>query len=80
MAAQNLTALSSPVFPQLFDFEIQRVARILRETREQIFLRRCDWQDEFCDCKEQGTVHDLKSEQEFCSRHFRLVEYRRVSR
>jgi hypothetical protein len=77
VAVPHLTVLSSPEFPQLFDYEVRRVARIMQQTYEQIFLRRCDWQDEYCDCKEQGTVHDLKSEQEFCARHFRLVEYRR---
>lgn len=81
MAGTNLTVLSSPQFPQHFEdaieFEIRRVQRVLQHTREQIHLRRCDWQDGFCDCQEQGTVHDLITDQEFCGRHFRLVEYRR---
>ena len=73
MAAQHLTALSSPEFPQAFedliDYEVRRVSRIV----DQAQLSTCDFADEYCDCRDKATVHHLKSEQEFCARHFAAV-------
>lgn len=37
-------------------------------------LTRCYWSDEHCDCKAVATVHDLPSEQDFCERHFNMVQ------
>jgi len=66
MAAPTLSVLAHPEFPQVFPAAIdQLVTRVLTT---------CFWSDEHCDCHERATVHDLKSEQEFCLRHFRKVE------
>ena len=73
MADQHLTALSSPEFPQVFDASLnqlfQRVDRILAAS----YLSTCAFEDQFGDCREVATVHHLKSEHEFCERHFRQV-------
>ena len=39
-------------------------------------LTTCDWADQFCDCRELGTVHCLETEEDLCSRHYgmRLAE------
>jgi hypothetical protein len=39
-------------------------------------LTTCDWTDMFCDCREVGTIHCLKTEEDLCFRHFvmRLAE------
>ncbi len=74
MAAQHLTSLSSPNFPQVFaaliDREITRVSQLLAQSQ----LTQCFFEDEYCDCRERATVHHLASEQEFCLRHFQAVE------
>ena len=36
-------------------------------------LGQCDFEDEYCDCREAAVVHDLSSDQEFCVRHFLAV-------
>lgn len=81
MAAHNLSVLSTPEFPQTFEdavhYEIRRVAGIVRANYEQPYLCRYDWPGEWCDREDKATVHDLKSEQEFCAWHFRVVEARR---
>jgi hypothetical protein len=73
MAAQHLTALSSPEFPQVFDRCLdqlfQRVERILAAS----YLSTCAFEDQFGDCREVATVHHLASEHEFCLRHFQAV-------
>ena len=73
MAVTHLTALSSPEFPQVFDASLnqlfQRVDRILAAS----YLSTCAFEDQFGDCREVATVHHLKSEHEFCERHFRQV-------
>ena len=73
MAAQHLTALSSPEFPQVFDRCLdqlfQRVERILAAS----YLSTCDFEDQYGDCREVATVHHLASEHEFCLRHFQAV-------
>ena len=74
MADQHLTALSSPEFPQVFDASLnqlfQRVDRILAAS----YLSTCDFEDQYGDCREVATVHHLKSEHEFCERHFRVTK------
>ena len=73
MAVTHLTALSSPEFPQVFDRCLdqlfQRVERILAAS----YLSTCAFEDQFGDCREVATVHHLKSEHQFCERHFRQV-------
>ena len=73
MAAQHLTALSSPEFPQVFDASLnqlfQRVDRIYAAS----LLSTCDFEDQHGDCREVATVHHLASEHEFCLRHFQAV-------
>lgn len=36
-------------------------------------LHRCDFVDEYCDCRALATVCDLALEQELCERHFKQV-------
>ena len=73
MAAQHLTALASPEFPQVFDASLnqlfQRVDRIYAAS----LLSICDFEDQYGDCREVATVHHLASEHEFCLRHFQAV-------
>ena len=33
-------------------------------------LTACDWTDEFCDCRDLGTVYSLVTEEELCARHY----------
>ena len=33
-------------------------------------LTTCYWADEFCDCRELGTIHCLETEEDLCPRHF----------
>jgi len=33
-------------------------------------LTTCDWTDEFCDCRDLGTIHSLITEEELCARHY----------
>ena len=33
-------------------------------------LTTCDWTDEFCDCRDLGTVYSLITEEELCARHY----------
>jgi hypothetical protein len=85
MAGTNLTVFSSPVFPQLFDFEIRRVGEIVRANYEQAFLTTCCheepigmWSDHTSEkCNRDAVVHDLESGQEFCSKHFTRLQLRR---
>ena len=73
MAAQHLTALSSPEFPQVLDRSLnqlfERVDRILAQS----YLSECDFEDQYGDCRNVATVHHLASEHEFCERHFKVV-------
>ena len=32
-------------------------------------LSTCDFEDEYCDCRQLATVHDLATDREFCARH-----------
>jgi hypothetical protein len=34
-------------------------------------LTTCDWTDEFCDCRNLGTIYSLITEEELCARHYR---------
>jgi hypothetical protein len=70
MAAQTLTPLPLHSFPQAFAETLGRACGI---PAAETHLVRCYFSDEHCDCKELATVHDLKSEQEFCLRHFQVV-------
>ena len=73
MAAQHLTALASPEFPQALDRSLnqlfERVDRILAQS----YLSTCDFEDQYGDCRNVATVHHLASEHEFCERHFKVV-------
>jgi hypothetical protein len=70
MAAETLPVLSHPSFPQVFtaamDWETSRILAAIR-------LHCCDFEDEYCDCRDLATVHHLASEQDFCLRHFEAV-------
>lgn len=77
MADRHLTIPSSPAFPQHFEDAIHHTIRRVSALYQRSLLRTCDWSDEHCDCRELGTIHHLPSEQEFCERHFRMVEARR---
>jgi hypothetical protein len=33
-------------------------------------LTTCDWTDEFCDCRDLGTIYSLITEEELCARHY----------
>jgi hypothetical protein len=76
MAAQHLTALSSPEFPQALDRSLnqlfERVDRILAQS----YLSECDFEDQYGDCRQRATVHHLESEKEYCCDHFRKVVQR----
>lgn len=74
MAAQHLTALSSPEFPQALSVSLDRlIDRVEIIVARNYLLSPCDFEDQFGDCREVATVHHLKSEHEFCERHFRQV-------
>ena len=77
MAAQHLTVLTHPEFPQVLDGSLSRldqmVTRVLAKTAVTYLLGQCNFEDEYCDCREPATVHHLESEQEFCLRHFQAV-------
>ena len=66
MATQTLSVLTHPSFPQVFKAAIEQELR-------RVDLVRCCFSDPHCDCKSVATVHDRKSEQEFCLRHFQAV-------
>jgi hypothetical protein len=34
-------------------------------------LTTCDWTDEFCDCRDLGTIYSLITEEDLCARHYR---------
>jgi hypothetical protein len=75
MASDTLPVLSHPSFPQVFDAAM--LSEIRRIPSARTHLVQCYFADEFCNCKELATVHDLKSEQDFCLRHFQMVEVER---
>src|SRR6266446_6444270 len=33
-------------------------------------LTTCDWTDEFCDCRDLGTIYSLITEEELCARRY----------
>ena len=33
-------------------------------------LTTCDWTDEFCDCRNLGTIYSLITEEDLCARHY----------
>ena len=33
-------------------------------------LTTCDWTDEFCDCRDLGTIYRLITEEDLCPRHY----------
>jgi hypothetical protein len=33
-------------------------------------LTTCYWTDEFCDCRDLGTIYSLITEEELCARHY----------
>jgi hypothetical protein len=35
-------------------------------------LTTCDWTDEFCGCRDLGTIHCLAFEEDLCSRHYQM--------
>ena len=73
MAAQHLTVLSRPQFPQVFEdaihYEIRRVSAIV----DQVLLGTCAFDDEHCDCRQPAVVHHLETESNYCLRHFQAV-------
>lgn len=74
MAAQHLTALASPEFPQVLTDSIERIIDVVDVVlARNAPLSQCDFSDQDCDCREVATVHHLQSEQEFCARHFKAV-------
>ena len=74
MAVTHLTALSSPEFPQVLTDSIERIIDVVDVVlARNAPLSQCDFSDQYCDCREVATVHHLKSEHEFCARHFKAV-------
>ena len=74
MAAQHLTILSTPNFPQVLDRALAQLDRlVVRTVSLHFLLSQCDFEDEHCDCRAQATVHHLESEKEYCVRHFQAV-------
>ena len=74
MAAQRVTVLTHPEFPQVLDRSLAQLNRLVTRTVSLHFLlSQCDFEDEHCNCRAQATVHHLESEQEFCLRHFQAV-------
>ena len=75
MAAQHLTALSSPEFPQALSVSLDRlIDRVEIIVARNYLLSPCDFEDQYGDCREVATVHHLASEHEFCLRHFQVVQ------
>lgn len=81
MATANLTVLSAPYFPQVFDALIDRQIRLVDDVLAQTFPM-CSWETPEtargrCDggmpCFEQGTVSQMEDQQAYCVRHFREV-------
>lgn len=70
MAASDLTVLRSPDFPQVLKDAIDRAVSRIADRPE---LGRCDFEDEFFDCRKPATVHNLIDDMEYCARHFREV-------
>lgn len=69
------SAYVNGLIEQASNTEFRHMARAARELLHREFgLTQCDWSDEWCDCKETATTHDLESEQEFCLRHFNMVQ------
>jgi len=73
MAAQHLTALASPEFPQVFDRCLSDLFDRVERVMAQSYLSECDFEDEYGDCRQRATVHHLESEKEYCADHFRKV-------
>jgi hypothetical protein len=73
MAAQHLTALASPEFPQVLDVCFSRLQDQVARVMAQSYLSECDFEDEYGDCRQRATVHHLESEKEYCADHFRKV-------
>lgn len=73
MAAQHLTVLSLPSFPQNFQRALnQLLRRVDQGFAASPVLGTCDYESD-CDCPQPATVHHLELEQEFCAAHFRKV-------
>lgn len=81
MAAQHLTVLSSPGFPQQFESAFARfqgtIERVLTSSQlgtcchETVVLRGATGEEnEFFPCSEVAVVHDLPSDMQFCMTHF----------
>jgi hypothetical protein len=73
MAAQHLTALASPEFPQVLDVCFSRLQDQVERVMAQSYLSECDFEDRYGDCRQRATVHHLESEKEYCADHFRKV-------
>ena len=83
MAAQHLTALSSPEFPQVLNDTVERIIdvvdHVLAANSLNYLLGPCDFEDQYSDCRDRATVHHLASEHEFCERHFVVVNRKAVT-
>jgi len=70
MAANNLTVISRPDFPQVFTKSLdQLVDRILAKPK----LGSCCHETNGEPCSKAAIVHALESDQEFCAKHFGMV-------
>jgi hypothetical protein len=87
MAAQHLTVLSSPSFPQHFERAFARfqgrIDRVLTQTQlgqcshESVESRGETGEDaEYFPCGDPADVHDLLSDQPFCMKHYRAEHLR----
>jgi|HubBroStandDraft_2_1064218.scaffolds.fasta_scaffold220214_1 hypothetical protein len=80
MAAQHLTALASPEFPQVLNDSVERIIdvvdHVLAANSLNYLLGPCDFEDQYGDCRQRATVHHLESEKEYCCDHFRKVVQR----
>lgn len=82
MAAQHLTVSPLSEFPQVLhstlefglDCEIQSLDRLVSRAFARVHLTTCDFEDEWCDCHQVATVHQLATEKEYCLRHFAAME------
>lgn len=77
MAAHDLTFLSAPNFHSILDGALSSLVPLVEQAETRANLTTCYWSDEHCDCREIGTIHDLQSGNDFCARHFRMLEVSR---
>jgi hypothetical protein len=76
MASDTLPVLSqafSTAFCLDLDREVAECFRAVERAEAHVHLTNCWFEDEFCDCRELATVHQLGTDYSYCLRHFQQI-------